>query len=212
MEIPRILHRIWFGGPLPPELRAYGRSWEERHPGWEHVLWSEENLPPLHNQDLFDRAEEIAPRNVGQLRSDIARYELLQRLGGVYVDCDFECRLPLDDLLRGIKSFAAWEVSGRWINNAILGAVPGHPFLGALVEGLELSVERFRGHRPNRMSGPQYLTRIYRRHGGLTVFPKDWFYPYLYDELERGQERFPQAYAIHHWANKRNQAGVPCPA
>jgi mannosyltransferase OCH1-like enzyme len=44
-------------------------------------------------QAAFDRAS-----NFGE-KSDIWRYEILFRLGGVYVDTDFECVRPFDSLL-----------------------------------------------------------------------------------------------------------------
>src|SRR3954452_9252859 len=84
--IPRIIHRVWLGdGAMPPEYEAFGETWAQHHPGWEMRLWRSSDLPPLRNQDLFDRATSFAQQ------SDIARYELLLRHGGVYVDTDFEC-------------------------------------------------------------------------------------------------------------------------
>lgn len=204
--IPKIIHRMWVGPPMPAELAAYGATWEHHHPGWEHRFWTDDNLPPLRNHDLYDQAAAVAPDHVGQLRADIARYELLHTFGGVWVDCDFECRRPLDPLLDGVGCFAAWEVPDVWINNAILGATPGHPFLAALIRGLPANVRRHRGARPNRLSGPQYLTRVWRHDPtGVVVFPKDWFYPYLYTELERQHDEFPEAFAVHHWNNRRRE-------
>jgi hypothetical protein len=66
-----------------------------------------------------------------------------------------------------------------------------------------------RGARPNVMSGPQYLTKLWRKDPqGLTVFPQRFFFPYQHDELERGNESFPDAYAVHHWANQRRLKGI----
>jgi mannosyltransferase OCH1-like enzyme len=58
--IPKTLHRIWVGGPMPEHYREYGRRWEELHPGWSFRLWTNEDFTNgwLENQDLFDRAEE----------------------------------------------------------------------------------------------------------------------------------------------------------
>lgn len=190
---------------MPEHLAAFGETWVAHHPGWEHQLWDESNMPVLRNQALYDAAEMIAPDHVGQFRADVARYELLEQHGGVYVDCDFECCRPLDPLLADVEAFAAWEVPGRWVNNAILGATAGHPFLTALVDGLAQNVRRRAGSRPNKLSGPQYLTPIYWQHPEVTVFPKAWFYPYLYHELERDREAFPDAVAVHHWHNRRRK-------
>lgn len=212
MPIPKVLHRIWVGPPMPAHLAAYGESWVEHHPGWEHVLWTEENLPPLRNQRVYDAAERIAPRNVGQLRADVARYEILLAHGGVYVDADMECLRPIDDLIEGSSCFAGWEVQGTWVNNAILGAEPGHAFIGDLVEHLEHNVVAHQGKRPNVMTGPQYLTPIYRRHADeVTVFPVDTFYSYLWSDLGTEREGYvaPGAHAVHHWGNRRSKIGQP---
>lgn len=202
--IPKIFHRIWVGGPMPDHLADYGATWEKHHPGWEHRLWTDDNMPALRNQHLYDQAETIAPNNVGQFRADIARYELLGAHGGVYIDCDFECLRPIDELLDGVSCFAAWEETGRWVNNAIMGCTLGHTLMSTLVARLPRNVKLRRGARPNILSGPQFLTPLIAGHG-VTVFDKDLFYPYLWNELERGDEQFPDAYAVHHWNNRRTR-------
>lgn len=190
---------------MPTHLEAYGHTWEAHHPGWEHRLWHEGNMPPLRHQALYDAAELHAPGHEGQFRADIARYELLLEHGGVYTDADMECQHPIDQLVGPeVSAFAGWEVTHRWVNNAILGAAPGHPFLAALVKGLPANVARHAGARPNVLSGPQYLTPLYRCHAHhVTIYPKGYFYPYLWSELERGSEPHPGAYAVHHWHNRR---------
>lgn len=212
--IPRTIHRLWLGGPEPAWTAGFADAW--RQPGWALRQWADENvreLFPLLNQDLYDRAPEIAPDHVGQFRSDILRYEILHRFGGVWVDADFECLRPIDPLLEGVECFAAWEVEGRWVNNAILGATPDHPFLAALVDGLAANVERKLGSKPNKLTGPQYLTPLYRQHASrVTVLPKRLFYPYLWSEIDqhRPGDDFAGAYAVHHWNNRRREKGIPC--
>lgn len=202
--IPRILHRIWLGSPIPAESETFWAAWRRLHPDWTLRTWQERTIPPLRNQLCYDDAEQLTAGNVWQLRSDIVRYELLEAFGGVYVDCDLEPRKPLDDLLAGIDCFAAWETTDEWVNNAILGARPHHPFLGRVIAGLPESISRHRTARPNHATGPRYLTRMHHQFPGqLTVFAQALFYPYRWDELERRDDDFPDAYTVHHWANAR---------
>lgn len=201
--IPRQFHSIWVGSPMPDHLAEYVASWRRVHPGWTHTIWSADDLTWLANQELFDDAEQHTA-SVGQFRADIARYEILHRYGGVYVDCDFEALRPIDELIADVDCFAAWETDGQWVNNAILGAVPGHPFLAELIRALPANVVRAAGQRPNVMTGPQFVTPIARRHK-VELFPAAMFYPYLFNELDRGREVFPDAYAVHHWHNARSR-------
>ena len=71
--IPRLLHFVWVGGVMPPAYAKHIAGWRDLHPGWGVRLWAEDDLTWLQNQELFDRAEEIAPGSEGQFRSDVAR-------------------------------------------------------------------------------------------------------------------------------------------
>lgn len=199
--IPQTIHQMWIGTPLPAHLAGYVETWKRHHPEWQFRWWDQDTIRPLLNQDLWDRAAEISPGTPEQFRSDVARYEILYQLGGVWVDVDFECLRPIDELC-DVEAFLAWEMPGRWLNQAIFGAVPGHPLLADLIACLPDSVRRNRRHANTRKSGPQFVTPHALRRG-ITTYPKEHFYPYLWNELDRGGEAFPDAYAIHHWNHRR---------
>lgn len=214
MAIPRLTHRVWLGGPEPEWTAGFAETWQR--PGWQLVTWDEEDIRsafrPLRNQAIYDAADELAPDHVGQLRSDVVRLEILYMYGGLYVDTDFECLRPIDDLIEDLDCFAAWEVQDRWIANGLMGATPGHPFIGRLIDGLPSSVAHNRGLRPNRMTGPKYLTRMWREHGeGVEVLSQDLIYPYGWAEIgaHGPGEVWPDAVACHHWQNMRRERGVP---
>jgi len=196
---------------MPALFEEWGRRWEEMHPGWIMRLWNEDNMPPLVNQDLYDRAATLCPRHEGQLRADIARYEILYREGGVYLDTDFEPCKPIDGILGSVEAFCAWEIQDQWANNAILGCTPGHEFLGDLITGLPESIASQPGWGPWKVSGPRYLSRVLERHPEVTVFPQTWFYPYGCRKLDGWGRTFSEAYAVHHWQNSRQKRHKPLP-
>ena len=94
LKIPKIIHQIWLGSPFPQEYKKYQESWQKHHPDWEYKLWTDAEVADLDliNRDLYD-----ASLNYGE-KSDILRYELLYRYGGMYADTDFESLKPLDTL------------------------------------------------------------------------------------------------------------------
>jgi len=189
--IPNVFHRIWLGSkPLPPEFRAFGDTWRRHHPGWEMWLWRDEHLDDLALPSFFYHAESHTER------SDILRCELLRRFGGVYVDTDFECRQRLDDLIEGLTMFAGYYMPGE-VCNALIGAAPHHPVLEAALTRLPARV----GVVPFPDStGPTFFTELMGDFPDVRLFEPAKFYPYLWTELHRRDEEFPDAYAIHHWA------------
>lgn len=204
LTIPRIIHRIWLDDPLPDEFARYGRGWQELHPGWTVTDWQNSAaLPALVNQDLFDRAREICPHDWKRFQSDILRLELMRQFGGVYVDTDMEPLQPLDPLLQS-GAYAAWEVQDVFVGQAFLASEPGHLFFDRLIAGLEANVRQHVGQSTTRISGPQYVTDVFTRFPeGVTVLPKRFFYPYLGTEINTADGPWPDAYAVHHWNNRR---------
>lgn len=189
---------------MPQRLGPYVDSWKQLHPDWEHRFHAE--FDDLENQRVYDAAESITP-HVGQLRSDLARYELLWRHGGVYVDTDMEALRPLDDLL-DVPCFAGWERQGRWVNNAIIGAEPGHPLMRSLIEQAPASIHRHRGERPNKMTGPHLLTPLARDRDDVVIHDEPVFYPYSWSELDAQGGDYGNAYTAHHWDNTRKRRGM----
>ena len=200
-RIPRVFHRIWLGSePMPEAECRLGETWARHHPGWEQRLWRDDDLPELGvPAEIIARAE-----NPVEL-ADVARFHIIARHGGVYVDTDFECLRPLDSLLKGVDAFAAFQLPGE-VNTALLGATAGHP---AFRRAAELVTETF-GRAPLPGStGPPFFTHLLWDFPEVTLFPPELFYPYLWTEPERRNEHFPGAYAVHHWAMSWRDVAVP---
>jgi hypothetical protein len=98
MKIPKILHLIWIGkDPFPYEEQF--KTWVDKNKGWDVFLWTDKNIPKLHNQKLYDKI----PYNAG--KADVLRIELLANYGGVYTDADSVCLKPIEPLIKDYESF-----------------------------------------------------------------------------------------------------------
>lgn len=184
--IPQILHRVWLDDPLPEAFADYGMRWRELHPGWEIREWRDSaELPSLRNRSLFDRARELYPRPAWEWRrfeADLLRLELLEQYGGVYVDADVEPLANVASLLDGRICLVGRspQSSGgvHAITNAVMAAVPGHPWIAALVDGVTEAVRKY-GHRPlAQCVGPWHLNRTYEagRWSDVTVLEPEVLY------------------------------------
>ncbi len=192
MKIPKIFHHIWFGNKLPDHLEVYLQTWSKYHPDWEIIRWNESNIPPLKNWACYNNAKSLAQK------SDIARYEILHELGGVYIDADFECLKNIDTLISDIDGFSASEHPPEMgtISIGIMGAVPHHPVFAELIKELPKSFDPKRP--PNEVTGPALMKKVATKYKGFVVFGQELFYPIPWGKKEF---KFPKenAYAVHHW-------------
>lgn len=164
--IPHQVHRIWLDEPIPATFARYGDRWAKLHPGWDVIDWHDSSsLPPLHNQELVDRAELVYPTDWRRFQADLVRLELLWLYGGVYADMDVEPHRHIGSLLDGrscVVGRSPQHIRGKHpITNAVMAAEPRHTYIGALLDGIPAAVERY-GHLPlARSVGPWHLTRTY---------------------------------------------------
>lgn len=170
--IPKIIHRIWLGGPMP-DVYDNGHTLEHHHPGWEHRLWTDTDLDDgtWDMQPILDRADELAPPDdVTRFRVDVWRLELLHRFGGIYIDCDAVALRPFDALLD--RTFVAESPNVAGVaTNAVMGCEPGHHFLEALLDGVEERAERMGGRRVVEAVGGYYLTELLPQHPDVEMLP-----------------------------------------
>ncbi len=200
--IPRKIHRVWLGSPMPARFVELGRTWERLHPDWELITWGDGDLDWLRNRSEFEQAPRLTTR------SNIARYEIIHREGGLYIDCDFEALRPIDELLDGASLVVGEERSGL-LSNGLFAAVPGHPTLAYAIDELPRSFAARRGRHSIVTTGPEFWTRCVRRASARTgdeplVLGRDQLYPYGYDPGQRHlhDADFGPAFAVHHWADQ----------
>lgn len=189
--VPKVFQRVWLGPEsMPDEFKRYGDTWIERHPGWELKLWTPANFSTRY-PELITRCER--PSNA----ANIYRYEIMLQHGGVYIDTDFECLKNIEPLINDEELFTAHQLddprNAGYYNNAFFGCTPGHPVMKSLLAMAPM------------WSGPTYGPTLFThvmRNFLPRVLPRRYFYPYSWDELERANEAFPGAYAVHHWGSR----------
>ena len=183
------------------------RPGSSRHPDWEFRVWRLEDLTWLRNRSLFDRAETYAQK------ADIARYEVVHRFGGVYLDTDMECLRPLDTLLDGCEFFAGRQHDGI-VAIAIFGAAPSHPILRQIIERLPASCFFHRTSRVSDQTGSHLLDRIIEGRcvgrvgkASASSLPSTSTRTGLWSLGARRQDS-PRAFAVHHWDYSWRGGGV----
>jgi mannosyltransferase OCH1-like enzyme len=198
-RIPKILHQIWFGGPIPEKYKKWQATWISAHPDWTYIVWNDETIKdfPMKNKYKFEQA-----KNLG-LKSDIARYEILYQLGGVYVDFDMECLKSIDAFTHCCDFFACLEDNSERIGNAIIGSKAGNLILEQCLDIISISNTQVTGlWDVVNTTGPGLLTtcfiEIMQHYDQRCVtFPHNFFYPNI--RINGTNLTKPETYAVHYW-------------
>ncbi len=212
VRIPKILHQIWMGSgsKIPANLLELRKTFLDNHPGWQHKLWTDDDLKKFDfvNKELF-----FAAKTYGE-RSDIWRYEILYKFGGVYADMDFICYKPLDDFNKAFDFYVGIHpVDGAFIglNNAFIACVPGHPILKYAIDyfpTMKAQEKIIRSEISPHIyaSGPVLITRAFYMAYGTgnyrnIALPTTYFYPMGLSERRQSPSIFerPESYVMHLW-------------
>ena len=129
--IPKKIHQIWLGPvSIPQQYQEYAETWKKLHPDWEYKLWRESDIEfwEFSTRDLFNKASSY------QEKSDILRYEILNKFGGLYVDMDYKAIKRMDDLHCLYNFYGSIEppLNGDnqvTITNAIIGSSANNKIL-----------------------------------------------------------------------------------
>jgi mannosyltransferase OCH1-like enzyme len=221
VPLPRIIHQTWKDARVPARWLPLQRSWQRHHPGWEYRFWTDADLRSLVARDYpwflvtYDGYREPIKR------VDAARYLLMHRFGGLYVDLDFEAFRPIDPLLAEHDvvlvpeppehlQLAIVRASGlhELVCNAFLASRPQHAFWGHVLERLVPS-SALPG--PLDATGPFFLTRAlqsFPERSRVTMAPWEQLCPVTSHQADGGALADPaqrarvasSAYAAHHWS------------
>ena len=92
--IPKVIHYFWFGNnPKPEIVTKCIASWKKYMPDWEIKEWNARNYD-IHCCKYVEQAYEAKK---WAFVSDYARFDILNRFGGLYFDTDVELLKPIPD-------------------------------------------------------------------------------------------------------------------
>lgn len=116
--IPKTIHYIWLGNnPLPKTIQKCIESWKTMCPDYVIKRWDESNL----NIDCCKYCRQAYDAKKYAFASDVLRFNILYKEGGIYLDVDVELLKPLDELLYN-HAFMGFEQKGALNPGLILGA------------------------------------------------------------------------------------------
>lgn len=198
-SIPRIIHQTYRSHSLPDGLQNMVNTWRDVNPGWDVKLYNDTeclNLVRSNFPEYLD-AYLALPKNVE--RADFFRYMVVLLHGGVYADCDTECKRPMDSAISSNdKMVTGWELEfstaeeaanrsyarTRQILQWVFAAVPGHPVLREACDLIAMNANKICSRNADRdtleRTGPGMFTDIVLKHAfdpeeGVRILPRITF-------------------------------------
>lgn len=230
MKIPKIIHQIWSGidEPLPSQFEELGKTWKRDYPDWEYILWDNEMMNDFIDQNYPHYISVYEDFYYNVQRWDAIRYLILDKIGGMYVDFDYESISPLDVLIKdktccfaeepGLHRRVYKRENDRVFNNALMLSVPDHPFLKLIIENVFSGKELFefpdnKFHRVLNTTGPGLLVELYyrqtpKKRESIYLIPAKYVTPFDHDQAQRFrygemseelENCLQEAYAAHYF-------------
>lgn len=164
--IPRVVHQLAIGYTIPEPLLAVREALRAANPDWTFRLLDgsavERFVADAYGPAMLERYLRIR-LEYGAARADFARYLLLYRLGGLYLDLKSTVNRPLDEVVRADDHYllSQWrnrrgeehftwglhpkldDVPGGALQQWFVAAEPGHPFLGAVIAAVCDRIDRY---------------------------------------------------------------------
>ena len=178
-KIPKIIHQIWLGGEFPDKYKRIRDTWVDKNPDWEYKLWTDSDAESfgLENIEQFDKIDNLGAK------SDIFRYEILYRYGGIYIDTDFECLKSFNDLTHLDFFTGTGHMDVPVLFNGLIACVPNHVIIKRLIEDIKIvPINGF--NEIMKITGPYYFSDVvfnYMKNNKsekIVVFPTVFFYPF----------------------------------
>ncbi|EPQ61256.1 hypothetical protein GLOTRDRAFT_113658 [Gloeophyllum trabeum ATCC 11539] len=179
--VPKIIHQVRLGNlTMRPKWQEAHDACTALHPpaaGWEFRVWDDaaaDAFVEQHYPQLFATYRGY-PYEIQ--RTNILRYLVLHRFGGIYMDLDLRCIEPLDGLL-GVE-FLTPPANPTGVNNAFIVARPNHGFLEFVVGKVKKYDLRWGMPYVTNMfsTGCQFwstMHTLYPHREQLTVLPQEY--------------------------------------
>ncbi len=206
-KIPKIIHYVWVGEKKLNLTTIENNlfTWVKFNPDYKFMIWNNKKLdlsiPYVRNAYKLKNWANI---------SNYMRLYALYKYGGIYLDTDIEVIKSFDLLLKNdlFVGFQTEKYPSHFINNAVLGSIKKHWFIE---KSMNYLLNNFDGSEAADLSSPAMFTKLLKYEGvdkylkkptlikDMKIFPKEYFYPFFYNEKFNNKCVKKNTHTIHFW-------------
>ena len=205
-RIPKTIHYIWFGHGEKSELinRCIQKNITLLS-DWKIRYWTEDN----YNINRCDYMREAYEHQKYAFASDYARFELLYKYGGVYLDTDVELLREIPESFLKDEGFTGIESNYKIAPGLVFACRPGNTIVKEIMEMYQKDHFILPDGTINTKTVVNRVTEIFSKHGfqkngteqvveGFHIYPAEYFC--AYDFVTRQFAVTDKTVSIHHYA------------
>ena len=173
-DVPLIVYLTWNSRSVPAAMKQSIENSMANNPDCDFYIFSDEDcrkfLEENYDAAIVKAFDCLKP---GAYKSDLWRYCILYKLGGIYIDIKMRALMPFRDLINELGAplyVKDRDVYGKTygIWNGFLASAPGNPIFKQCIDEVVNHVNtKFYGENNLEVSGPHLLGRLL----GSTVKP-----------------------------------------
>ncbi len=166
--IPMDIYQTWHTKDLPPKMKECVEKLKRDNPEFTHHLYDEEMCRQFIKENYDDRVlkayDKLKPK---AFKSDLWRYCILFKKGGIYLDIKYEC---VDGFKLKNISNKKINVKEQWnrkylkdaVNNGLIILPPGDTIMFKMITAIYENTEKnFYGNRASEITGPYLYGKFF---------------------------------------------------
>lgn len=159
--VPKLVHQIWHSKDMPPGMTSVVHHNKAQNPDYQFILYDDEDckkfIETYFDSSVLQAYNTLVPR---AYKSDLARYCILYRLGGIYLDTKFKCMegFTFSEIAtpRYVKDIERWGDYSTW-NGLIVSQPMNNTMLKSIYAIVENCKTRYYGRNALSPTGPLLL-------------------------------------------------------
>ncbi len=164
--IPKIIHQTWKTGQVPKKWLSFVRKVKELNPDWEYRLWTDADNDAFVKKEYPEFYDIFSGFSRGIMRADVIRYLIMYKIGGVYLDLDYEVLQPFEFgdkvLILPLNRSKNFGDNRDELGNCFFASAPGHKFWSDVISDLKVNPPVVNDYSQIiEATGPRLLTRIF---------------------------------------------------
>ena len=176
--ISKIIHQTWKTSAVSRKWHSFINTVKEMNPAWEYRLWTDADNDKFVAEEFPDFIDVFRGFSRGIMRADVIRYLIMYKMGGVYLDLDYEVLAPFDfgdySLVLPLNRSTKYGDPRDELGNCIFASEPGHKFWLDVINDLKENPPNVTDYTQIvESTGPRLLTRVYNQNNYQNVYLPD---------------------------------------